>query len=906
MYAPLQELVSSLVSREGEAIPLQGVSISGEIMSARAKIVIRQRYLHKGSKAIEAIYTFPIPSDAVVIAFSMECAGRRMESEVKEKQSAQKAYEEAISSGDGAALLVQTRPNVFTAFVGNILPGEETIIETVYLQRLSGTEGALRLLIPTLVAPRYTPASGANPEELRSPPIADNTQKLYGLSINLIFDLGRDISIESPSHDIVMSKLEGHKQRVTLERPEIPLDRDLVLLAFSDESEDAAGFLAHKMAGQPGTFALTIVPDFLPKLSKKPGKDVVFVVDVSGSMEGLAIEQAQSALKLCLRHLREGDCVQIIAFSSGYKTFEPQMAPFTQGTLEAADRWVNALVADGGTEMLKPMMVAVQLLKQSSKKRARIVVLMTDGQVSNEREIVSNVESNADGARVYTFGIGTSVSDFIVRELAKATGGASEFIFPGERIDTKVTAQFAKATALRLENPSIGFQGVEVFDLSPAELSPLTDGTPWTLFGRFSAAGHGRAQISGSLAGAPFSIAIPIELPENSSRPDLETLWAAGRIEDLEKQVASNREAAASRQKAIDLSMQYRIACQFTSMLVVERRSAGRKSGGDPESVVVPASPPAGWDMFDEGGQSDGYSSTSTRAGTISPKGAMLMKALSAAGPSALRARMAPPLPAAASAPYSPPPPAMAMMPMEAPSAPSSSAPPTLGASLGKAVKGVFGKIFGSDQADSQAAPPPAPPARQAPPAPPVPRAPSAPLRKPAPPASSTAAPADDQARTRKKAEAPHKEASAQALAPILTELSTSINELMEQQLASGLWELSPESLHLRNIEDARLLATARALYRCHEAGADTNDAMFGVPIRKAVEALCEAIAQRPAAQADERALKAAIAAALMMATRRLRAQVMAAAEAVNLKDFASPLSNAEAAKQKLLELKIP
>lgn len=937
MYAPLQDLVSSLLSREGTAIPLQGVHISGEIMGARAKITLRQRYLHKGEKAIEAIYTFPIPSDAAVIGFSMECAGRRMESEVKEKQSARQAYQEAVQSGDGAALLEQAKPNVFTAFVGNILPNEETVIETVYVQKLSGNEGALRLLIPTLVAPRYTPAgSGDSADALQTPPIADKTIKLYGLTIDLIFDLGRDISIESPSHEIETQRLEGKRVRVKLERPEAALDRDLVLQAFSDDNEQGTGCLAHKEAGKPGTFALTIVPDFLPKLSKKPGKDVVFVVDVSGSMEGLSIEQAQSALKLCLRHLREGDRVQIIAFSTSFTTFQKQLSPFTQGTLEAADHWVNSLEANGGTEMLDPMMAAVNLLKQSAKNRARIVVLMTDGQVSNEHHIVSSIASHAQGARVYTFGIGTSVSDFIVRELAKATGGAAEFIFPGERIDTKVTAQFTKATALRLENPGIRFTGTEVFDLCPQELSPLVDSDPFTLYGRYEKPGLGSAEISGTLCGQPFSVSIPIELPENSSKPDLETLWAAERIGELEKiamNPANPEAASAAGKKAVGLSIQYRIACQFTSMLVVERRSGERKSADKPESVVVPASPPAGWGMYDEGDQFDHYAAqSSTRAGTIGPKGMMMLKAMQAAGPSAMRASMPkptakpmappkksaarppaamPPMPAAARPPAPMPvaPPASLAMPMPPASmsmdddelesvprgeagggsgAPSPQAAPGLGGSIAQAVKGVFSKIFGGDSADSQGITPAAPP-----PPPPPPAAPARPRVQAA---------ADTAQKSRMKDVAPP---PAPAPAPKLNELPASTNELMECQLASGLWELSPSALSVSSIEDARLLATAQALLRCYQEGMDTNHPMFGVPIRKAVEALCDAIRERPADQAGERALKAAIAAALLLSTRRLRTAVIAAAEAVHLKDFANALSTAEAAKQKLLELKI-
>lgn len=214
---------------------------------------------------------------------------------------------------------------------------------------------------------------------------------------------------------------------------------------------------------------------------------------------------------------------------------------------------------------------------------------------------------------------------------------------------------------------------------------------------------------------------------------------------------------------------------------------------------------------------------------------------------------------------------------------------PSLGGSIAQAVKGVFSKIFGADSADAQGLPPPPPP--QPPAAPARPRVQAA---------------ADDVAqKSRMKDAAPAPAAEMAAPALKLNELPTSINELMECQLASGLWELSPSALSVSSVEDARLLATAQALLRCHQEGMDTNHPMFGVPIRKAVEALCDAIRERAAEKADERALKAAIAAALMLSTRRLRTAVIAAAEAVHLKDFANALSTAETAKQKLIELKI-
>ncbi len=141
----------------GQPVPLLGVALGGEVFGAHARLVLRQRYKNREANPIEAVYTFPIPSEATLTGFAMECEGRRIEAEVKEREEAFAAYDEAIAKGHGAALLEQERPNIFTASVGNLLPDEETVVEVTFLLRLTADEGALRLAIPTLVAPRYIP-----------------------------------------------------------------------------------------------------------------------------------------------------------------------------------------------------------------------------------------------------------------------------------------------------------------------------------------------------------------------------------------------------------------------------------------------------------------------------------------------------------------------------------------------------------------------------------------------------------------------------------------------------------------------------------------------------------------------------------------------------------------------------
>ncbi|NPC76249.1 VWA domain-containing protein [Corallococcus exiguus] len=605
-----------LFTRDGAQVPLQGVEVSGELLGGHARVRVTQRYRNDEKKPVEAIYTFPLPSDATLSAFSMTCAGRRVAGVVKEREAAFRAYDDAITEGHGAALLDQERANVFTAQVGNLLPGEETLVEVEFLQTLTAEEGSVRWMLPTLVAPRYMPGAvhgdrtghGSAAPTTRvpdadriSPPTSMNVD--YGLRMDLLIDVGRDVVVESPSHRITATK-DGTRTRVTLQRDshlknfagnEVALDRDVVLtMRNANPDVMLTPVVTHRKAEGPGTFALTVVPDLLNLATTPPRQEVVFVVDTSGSMDGDSLPQAQAALRLCLRHLREGDRFNVIAFENSFRSFSPQTVQFTQRTLEQADAWVAGLRAYGGTELLEPMVTAMKAAPDG------VVVLLTDGQVGNENEILNAVLSARGTGRVFSFGIGTNVSDALLRDLARRTDGAVEFIHPGERIDEKVVAQFSQALAPRVTDLEVRFDGVEASELAPATLPPLVDGTPWTLFGRYAQAGTGSVTLKGKSGREPFSLTVRLDLPAQSDRPVVEKLWAAERIRGWMDAGLVGRRAEAMKERIVRLAVEHQLATQYTSFVVVEERQGERRASGTPDTRVVPVNAPAGWSMFNQ------------------------------------------------------------------------------------------------------------------------------------------------------------------------------------------------------------------------------------------------------------------------------------------------------------------
>jgi Ca-activated chloride channel family protein len=606
----------------GDTVPLLGVDVRAEVVAGHARAVVRQKYRNDESRPIEAVYTFPLPTRAVVTGFAMTVAGRRLEGEVHEREEAFKRYDDAISAGHGGALVEQERPNVFTANVGNLLPGEETIIELEYVEPVRADEGAVRWSIPTLVAPRYIPgvATGdrtahgtADPTDRVpdadrvSPPMGDVR---YGLALDLVFDLGVEVDVECPSHKVAVTRM-GARTRVTFAQNEVPLDRDVVVTAFpraqASDAAPLASVVAHR-AGGTGAFALAVVPDLAGAWKKQSARtDVVFVLDRSGSMGGPSIDEAKTALRLCLRQLREGDRFAVLAFDDSVDAFAPALVPFTPSTLQRADAWIDQIQARGGTEMLAPLVKAAELASGG------VVVLLTDGEVANEDEIQRAVTERSACPRIYSFGIGTNVSDALLVALAEKTGGAVESIHPGERVDEKVVAQFARATAPRVTDLKVSFRGVDVGEIAPAEPTSLVDGEPFSIFGTYEAAGRGAVEIRGTFGGEKFYLEVPFDLPEREDRPVVTKLWAQARIRDLERAVISGRRQETMRDRIVKLAKEHGVSSRYTSFVVVEKRTGDRRANAQPETRVVPVAQPAGWTMFKQKQQQN-----VTRAGSVS------------------------------------------------------------------------------------------------------------------------------------------------------------------------------------------------------------------------------------------------------------------------------------------------
>ncbi len=586
-----------LIGSEGSAVPLVGLAYQGKLRGLAVELFIRQRYRNNGPNPVETVYTFPVPDGAAVCGLTITSEDRVLIAEIDEREEAFARYYDALAESDGAVLLDQERENVLHLSVGSILPGKECVVELRLIYEVSVEGKGVRLLLPTIVSPRYTPLA-TRPEERAeleriTPPYVKSVP--YGLTFEVDADPGyRVTSVSSPSHALQTTFEDGRVKVINAQRDEIP-NRDIVL-AF----ETAEGFNSSAMAspfhGQDHVL-VSLMPEMAevtPAAAQSEGRDLAFMIDCSGSMDGSSIDEARRAVELCLRAMSAGDRFHIIRFGDRAEALFEEFRILSQETLDETAREIRSINADlGGTEMLTALK---ELIAASESSRRLDVILLTDGQVSDEAKITAFAKKNAARWRFFTFGIGTAVNEALVRKLAAVTGGKSEFITPGERVEPKVLRQFGRISTAVMEGVTIDWGAGKVVT-APVELPPIFPGEPFAVAALFEEEvpdGH-PVKIRGKTSDGELRWEIPVRRVQGDAVP---LLWAKKRIADLETDSGASSRKRAKKQAEeclIELSKKYGILCSMTSFVAVEQRAEADKTDRPPEMRRIPVMINDGW-----------------------------------------------------------------------------------------------------------------------------------------------------------------------------------------------------------------------------------------------------------------------------------------------------------------------
>jgi Ca-activated chloride channel family protein len=561
---------------------LTATALHGRLEGLVGEIHIAQTFRNAESVNIEAVFTFPVPPEAVLLGVEVTLDGRVLRGQVLPAQQAEEDYEEAIISGDGAILLQSAGPGLYTINVGNLLPGQKAELDYRYALLGVWDDELWRLVLPTTLAPRYGDPHQAGLAPHQVPEVALFTDHRFTLDLVLGHSL-RQAHIDSPSHPLLVIPGEAG-QRVRLAQGAAPLDRDLVLLIRADGSARAGQALVARdeppAADGPAPEAVVLIsvqPPF-PITAPASGHDYVLVADASGSMAGDSIAQTREALTAILDRLQPADRFNLIVFGNEPEALFPDLVPAAAPYLASARQAVRFLEPDrGGTEISAAMMMA----HRQRQRRALDILLITDGEAWDTREMISYARRAQD--RIFTIGVGAAVAADLVQGLARNTGGACTLVHPNEAMSDKIVRHFERIRGLQAT--------VQV--TWPSEPTWLVRAQRGPVF-----AGDTRHWLAGFSTPPTGPIILTYTLADGSTQSqtlDLQPWPAVAPADTLPRLAAARRLPDLDQATATAMAVRYQLVSPQTHFVLRDPRDAAQQADSLPQVRQVPHQLAAGW-----------------------------------------------------------------------------------------------------------------------------------------------------------------------------------------------------------------------------------------------------------------------------------------------------------------------
>jgi hypothetical protein len=602
-----QEKAGLHVMIDGKAMsdcPLKHTDVKAEVSGFLSRVTVTQEFENPYTEKIEAVYTFPLPAGAAVDDLTMHIGNRVIKGKIMRREEARAAYESAKSLGKAASLLDQERPNIFTQSVANIMPGQPINVTISYVETLKYSDGSYEWSFPMGVARRYIPDSSKKEQPAENEDtIAGATDSPQGgmpghggrgLSLEVTIDAGVPVEkLSSKTHEIELARVDDRRAVVRLKDQEKIPNKDFVLRykVSGQKIEDAV--LAHRTR-EDGFFTLILQPPERVAADDVMPKELVFVVDTSGSMEGLPLNKAKETINLALGNLYPHDTFNLITFAGDTAVLFPEPVLATPENLARARDFLADRKGGGGTEMMGAIRAALD--PSDSQQHVRIACFLTDGVVGNDNEILAEVQKHPN-ARVFALGFSDSPNRYLLDKMAEYGRGEVEYV-PEKGNASNVVRRFHE----RVRNPlltdlKIEWVGLEISDVYPKRIPDLFSAKPVMLTGRYTKGGKGTLRLRGMMAGQPFVREIPVELPDKESSHDvLETLWGRQRIEELMGQIivipqADEKTRTEIREEITQLGLKFKLMTQFTSFVAIDELISAPP--GELKRIDVPDEEPA-------------------------------------------------------------------------------------------------------------------------------------------------------------------------------------------------------------------------------------------------------------------------------------------------------------------------
>jgi Ca-activated chloride channel family protein len=589
------------------------ISVSGPI----ARVKVRQTFLNPSKHWLEGQYVFPLPQQSAVHRMTMRGKNMEVVAEIKEKEAAREIYRQAQQSGRRAALIEQHRPNLFTTSVANLAPDGTIDVEISYLQRVRYDQGHFKLRFPMVVAPRYTPrkpvqmvdapavqvppARGPDNTLPKSPVLHPDAGKLNPVKLVIHLDAGIPLAnLASPHHQIIASDWQGGKSEITLAESVVPADRDFELVWTPEPSAQPTLALFHEKLDEENFILAMILPPAQDQAPAPLPRDIIFVLDKSGSMAGASIRQARKALVFALDRLKPEDRFNILRFANQTDTLFNDLRKVTVEARRQAVRYVKETRAEGGTNM-RPALLAA-LAGSPADGRLRQIVFLTDAAISNETKLFDEIATQIGQNRLFTVGIGSAPNSYFMQRAAELGRGSFTYIGNTEKVGEIMRALFRKierpmATSLAARWDGFPADGHRI-DAYPARLPDLYDGEPVILAARVKGGTFSMQNtalsLSGSIGGTPWqqqidlSAAHPIE--------GAGTLWGRARIANLMMSLHRGAEPVSVRRAVTATALRHHIVSRYTSLVAAEKKVT-RPTDEPIFPRSIPRNLPDGWDF---------------------------------------------------------------------------------------------------------------------------------------------------------------------------------------------------------------------------------------------------------------------------------------------------------------------
>jgi Ca-activated chloride channel family protein len=588
-----------------EGLPGLSTEVNINIEGMVATATVDQVFSNPSENPIEAVYVFPLPQNAAIYDMKMLVNDRLIQGLIKERKEARATYDKAKKEGKRAGLTEQERPNVFTNSVANIMPGDRIMVRLQYVERLAYEDGLFRLRFPMVVAPRYIPGTvvrgyegtgWAFDTEMVSdasritPPVVPPGMR-SGNMVSLKADVRAGLPlahISSVSHDIDISE-KGDIHEVVLKRDEVIPNRDFVLEYGIEAGKEPKAALFASSKGDDDYFMLMAVPPVEMDTRHEVSQEMIFVIDVSGSMAGASIKQAKSALIRALSDLGPEDYFNIIAFESSYDTMESGPVPASQGNVDEGIDYVRALRAGGGTEAQSALQNALTMFHRPDT--VKMIVFITDGSVGNESDLISLVNSYIGNSRLFTVGIGSAPNGHLLEKVSQSGRGTFTYISNTGEVEKKMGLLLSK-----IEKPALIDLVLDIpeeTEIFPAPIPDLFEGQPLVVFGKTKDISKQSTTLTGKTPEGYFRLHLPLD-PDNARvDPAIPTLWARSKIADfMDEYRLGNKEV---KEDIIKLAIEHRLLTKFTSFVAVEQKIVN--PGGSQSLSAIPTELPQGWEF---------------------------------------------------------------------------------------------------------------------------------------------------------------------------------------------------------------------------------------------------------------------------------------------------------------------